>query len=56
MKNACPMCHRNPKVKGKHFCSAECQFEWEAYDRYMEEVDPEKRVVYPEAPNTGSAE
>jgi hypothetical protein len=42
-KNACPMCHRQPKAKGRHFCSSECQFEWEEYDRYTEDL--KERVV-----------
>jgi len=46
-KDTCPMCHRQPKVKGKHFCSPECQFEWEEYDRYTEDLK-ERPFVLPE--------
>ena len=49
-RKTCPMCHREPLAKGKTFCSAECQFEWEEYDRVMEVKAPreEDRIIYPE--------
>ena len=45
----CPMCHRHPQIHSLGFCSPECRFEWEEYDRYMDLKAPtqEERIIFP---------